>query len=838
MGRMGFFIPRAFCLLLITVSCTCFAQNTVIKGRVKEALTGTPIPFANVVMTGTTVGTTTDFDGYFSLTTSNPSDSIEVSYIGFINRSKAIEKGKSQSIDFQLEEDVVNLDGVTVFAGENPAFPILRNVVRNKDNNDKRKLDAYEYETYTKIEIDINNMSDGFKQRKLVKKVRSVLDSIEIIAGEDGEPVLPIFISEAISNFYFKKRPRLQHENIIKTKISGVGIEDGSLTSQVIGSTFQEYNFYTNWVNILEKEFASPIGDFWKANYEYDLIDSMYIDDVFVYRLEFWPKREQDLAFSGTMWIAKEGYALRRINASVNRKANLNFVRRLKIQQDLLPTEGGPWIPEKSRVVVDFIGIGKDPTGFVAKFYSSFKDIKVNDPKPDVFYRHPIKMEEDVRDWQQSYWDAKRHEPLSDTEITVFEMIDTLKKIPTIKTITDFVTILGSGYWDVGKVDLGPYWLLFANNDIEGVRLGMGGRTNQNFSRKVVLKGDFAYGFGDDEIKYGTGVDFILSRKRWTVLGVEHRKEVDPVWVVNDDGLNSTAFRSFARFGDLETPFRHYTTALRFQTTPSKGLTTIVGLKQQNFTPLKQFTFFERPGDNESPLGTSFETSEVNLEVRYAKDELFIIDDNNRMSLGTIRSPRISIKYAAGLNDLLGSDFDYHRLTFRIDKNVRMGGLGVSRVQLDAGYIFGQIPFPLLKTHVGNEFPVYYPFAFNQMDFFEFASDRYVELKYFHRFEGLILNKIPLMKKLKWRLFGIANMALGSVRDENLGEINPTVTDADGNEDLPFTTFEGAKPYAEVGGGIENIFKFFYVGAVQRLSYLDRPGIQKTGIIFGIQFIL
>ncbi len=831
-------VRASLVVLFLFIIGHSFAQQTIVTGRVKEALTGTPIPFANVIFKGTTTGTTTDFDGFYALESKNATDSIEVSYTGYVKRAKAISKSQSQAIDFQLEEDVVNLEGVTILSGENPAFPIMRKMVDNKKKNDKRSLDAYEYESYNKIEIDINNMSEQFTQRKLVQKVKSVLDSIEVIAGDDGEPILPIFISEAISNYFFKKKPRLQYENIIKTKISGVGIKDGSLTSQVIGSTFQEYNFYNNWVNALDKEFASPISDFWKANYEYDLADSLYIDDLFVYRLEFWPKREQDLAFTGTIWIAKDNYALRRIDATVNKSANLNFVRKLKMQQDLLPTESGAWIPEKSRVAVDFIGLGKDPTGFVAKFYTSFRDIKVNQPLPDAFYQQPLKLEEDAREWTHEYWDKNRHEPLSATEITVSHMIDTLKSIPSIKTITDFVTIIVSGYWDVGNIDLGPWWLLWANNDIEGVRLGFGARTNQKFSKKVVLKGDIAYGIRDQEFKYGAGVDFILSRKRWTVIGFEHRKEINPVWAVGDGALNSTAFRSFARFGDLETPFKHYATEFKFQTTPSKGLITQVGFKQQDFTPLKQFSFFEQPGSDDATLGTSFETSEVNIEVRYAKDELFVIDNNDRLSLGTIRSPRITLKYSAGLNDLLSSDFGFHRLSLRSDKNVRMGGLGVSNLQIDGGYIFGQVPFPLLKTHIGNELPAYYDFAFNQMNFFEFASDQYVELKYLHHFEGFILNRIPLMKKLKWRLVGIANFAWGSVRNENLGEINPFVTNYDGDQVLPFTTFDGAKPYAEIGGGIENIFKFFFIGSVRRITYLDRPDIQKTGIIFRLQFIL
>ncbi|MEQ9424892.1 MAG: DUF5686 family protein [Cyclobacteriaceae bacterium] len=825
--------------LLVLISWFANAQQTTIKGQVKEALTGTPIPFANVVLKGTTIGTTTDFDGLFTISTQNPSDSIEVSYIGFLKKAKPIQKGAAQSIDFQLEEDVVNLEGVLFLAGENPAFPILRKVVENKDRNDKRSLDAYEYEAYTKNEFDVNNMSEKFKQRKLVQKVRSVLDSIEIIAGEDGEPVLPIFISEAISRFYYKKQPTLRHENVLKTNISGVGIEDGSLTSQVIGSTFQEYNFYNNWLNIVSKEFASPIGDFWKANYEYDLIDSLYIDDKFVYRIDYFPKREQDLAFRGSMWITKDEYALRRIDASVDKVANLNFVRRMKVQQDLLPTQAGPWLPEKTRVVVEFMGIGKDPTGFIAKFYVSNKDIIVNEPRPDNFYLHPIEVEEDYRVFDDSYWNRYRHEPLSETEVTVFSMIDTLKTIPQIKRITDIVQILGTGYWDVGAIDLGPWWILWGNNNIEGIRLGFGARTNPEFSRKVELWGDVAHGLNDKEWKYGGGVNFFLSRNRWTVLALEHRKEIDPVWVVNDDGLNGSIFRSFARFGTLESPFRRYTNAATLYSAPAKGLSTRLKFKKQDFTPLEEeFGYFREPGNSDSVVGTSFQTSEVGVEIRYAKDELFVIDDNDRISLGTVRSPAITLKYTAGLKEVLGSDFDYHRLGLTIEKKIRMGGLGGGKLKVDGGYLFGQIPYPLLKTHIGNEFPVYYEFAFNQMDFFEFASDKFVELKYFHRFEGFLLNRIPLMKKLKWRLFGIANMAMGSVRDENKLPINVLQPDENDNPELPFNTFDGSKPYLEMGGGIENIFKFFYFGVVQRLTYLDRPEIRKTGFVFGIQFIL
>ena len=360
-------------VLLLLFPAVINAQ-TVVSGKVTESATGTPIPFANVIFTGTQDGAITDFEGNFSAKTTAAVDSIEVHYIGFVKRTKALKRGVSQTINFQLDEDVQTLGEVVVYAGENPAWPIMRKVVDHKKANDKRSLSAYDYESYTKVEFDVDNLSDFIQKWKLVKKVQGVLDSIQTIAGDDGKPVLPIFLSEAISRYYYRIDPTLKRENIIKTKVSGVGITDGTLTSQVIGSTFQEYNFYQNWLNIITKEFVSPIADSWKLYYEVYLEDSLYVGNDYCYRIDFYPKREQDLAFTGTMWITKEDYAIRRIDATVPKEVNLNYIEKIKIQQDMIKSSAGPWLPEKTRVVVDVSQITKQTAGMLAKFYVSTKD--------------------------------------------------------------------------------------------------------------------------------------------------------------------------------------------------------------------------------------------------------------------------------------------------------------------------------------------------------------------------------------------------------------------------------------------------------------------------------
>ena len=284
---------------IFTISVTClYGQQLVITGKVTDANTGEGMPFVNVFFKGTTIGTNTDFEGFYTLKAVNPSDSLTVSYLGYFSRTKAINRAaKTQTIHFQLSPSAKQLAEVVIRPGENPAFRIMRQVMARKAVNDKRKLSAYEYEAYTKIEFDVNNISDKFKRKKILGPITAIFDSLTQIAGEDGKPVLPVFISESLSDYYYLKNPKKIKETIRATKVTGVGMQDGSLVSQLVGSTYQEYNFYQNWISMLDKDFVSPLADSWKIYYEYDLMDSLYMGNTWTYKINITPKRKQDLYF-------------------------------------------------------------------------------------------------------------------------------------------------------------------------------------------------------------------------------------------------------------------------------------------------------------------------------------------------------------------------------------------------------------------------------------------------------------------------------------------------------------------------------------------------------------
>jgi hypothetical protein len=824
------------CILVFGTEFNSQAQTTV-KGKVTDANTGDPIPFANVIFQGTTFGTTTDFDGNFLVKSTVPVDSIVVSYLGYRTRTKKVENIPQQVMNFQLEEVATNLQEIVFDAGENPAFAILRSVVRNKSRNDKRRLTAYEYDTYTKIEIDVDNISESFRNRKVVKKITQVLDSVDRIAGEDGKPILPLFISESVSKFYFRDKPELRYENILKSKINGVGIEDGTLVTQFVGTSFQEYNFYQNWLNIISKDFVSPIADGWRLYYNYDLTDSVYIGNDFCYRLDFSPKSPQDLAFTGTIWITKNEYALKQIDASVGKQANLNFIEKIRIQQELEATEEGAWLPAKNRVLIDISELTKFSAGMLAKFYTSNKNIVVNKPYEPSFYQHPIVMAEDARQYEDEvYWDTLRHEPLSDTEKSVYRMIDTLQSIPVVKTYTDIIKIAVNGYYETGKVYLGPYISTLAWNNIEGVRLQGGFKTNMKFSRKWIVGGSVGYGFKDEKIKYSGFIQNILSRDHWTTASVRVRSDLGRVGIDDESLADNYLFLAAQRFGYFRRGYYFDEQRFNFQREVFKGFTQRFAVRYSTFKPTFNFGFYQKPNEENSPIVNTYQNAEVILESRFAYDELFVMNDNERLSLGTVKWPVVTLRYTHGLKGIMGSDFEYDKVRMSINKRIKFGPLGYGYANVTGEYVFNRLPYPLLSLHLGNQTPVYAQVTYNLMNYGEFISDRFASLQYSHHFEGFLLNRIPLMRKLKWRLVGTSNLIYGGMNQRNRDLI--AATTSDGQEALQAGFLSQGKPYVELGYGVENIFRFFRIDFIHRLSYLDNPDIKKFGVFFSFQFNL
>lgn len=818
---------------LLWVSDLAAQQVFVISGRVTDANTGDPVPFANLIFKGTNRGTTTNFDGYYSLKASSTSDSLVISYIGYLRKAKWIDPTKTtQTIDFQLEASAYALKEVRISAGENPAFAILRSVIANKDRNDKRSLDAYEYESYNKIEFDVDNISEKFRQRKAVKQITGVIDKLDKVYGEDGKPIVPLFLSETISKYHYQRNPLKTKEIIVKTHVNGPGVEDASTVSQFTGSSFQQYNFYQNWLNIFQKDFASPIGDGWKTYYEYFLADSTWIDDYWCYEIEVNPKRKEELAFVGKIWIDSKSYALVQTDLTMTNASNINYIEKFKIQQELVPTSAGPWLPAKTRILIDVAEITKNAAGMLVKFYTSNRNYAINQARNAKFFDTSIELDEQYKNFDKDYWRTARHDSLSEQEKTVLMLIDSVKAIPIVRTYAEIFKIVAGGYLRIYEgVDYGPFLASAAANSIEGVRIRIGLRTNADFSRKWVFSGYGAIGTKDGRFKYSLDGRYILSRKPWMNLGASVSYDLERIGLTSEAVGNNSLFAAYSRFGTYRKGFFQGDQLVYFQGEIKQGFNQMIGLRHRSFDPMFAFSYTGSRDDG------FYNQTELVLESKFAKDETFIQNDNERISLGADRFPVVTLRYSLGLKNVFGGDFSYHKFSLKVDDSFRLGIMGRSNYTVQVGYTPSTLPYPSLYPHLGNESWFYVGNAYNLMNFYEFISDQFVSLRYEHNFEGLLFNRLPAIKKLKWRTLATANVLYGGVNQRNLS-FNPAFQV---NDNAPLGTIgvlEARRPYVEVGYGIDNIFRFFRVQAVHRLTYTERPGVSKFAIKASAYFTL
>jgi len=831
-------------LIWVFICIFCFAQRGYgqsysISGRVTDANTGEPVPYANVYVPKTSTGTATDFEGFYKLTLKSEPDSLWSATIGFLTRKRKVSNLPTQIINFQLEPSSLQFNEVVIRPGENPAWEVMRRMVAAKDINDKSSLSAYEYESYNRSEIDADNLSEKFQKRNLVRRMKAVMDSIQIIRGEDGKAVLPIYISETIKAVYKRNSPNKTKEKIIKQRTSGIGIEPTSVLNQLITSSLQDYNFYKNWLDIFSKLFVSPLADGWKFYYDYDLKDSVQVGDDFCYKIDFFPKRPQDLAFIGSIWITKNGYALKQINCRTGEKANINFIEKFSIQQELYRLPEGTWLPSKNRVLVNVSQPTKNTAGMLAKFYTSNKNFLINQPRPLEFYVEPIEKMTGYNQSSDQYWDAMRHDSLSRTERNVYKMIDTVRRLPVVRSYVEVANIAVNGYKRWGAVDVGPYIYTYTSNNVEGSRVRLGFKTNSSFSNKFTYRGYLAYGTKDQRFKYESSGEYLFSRRHWTVLGTRYKEDLE-LLALYDNAINANnLFNAFARFGSLTNsrPFYVKEVQTYFSSEFAKGFTVgaVVTTRDFQFNTGKfDFKYFPVRDGKQDTLNT-FKTADITLEFRIAPNEQFLENQNSRISMGGGNLPIFNFKYIHGFNGFGRGNFDYSKFQFNIVQWLKLGYLGQGRYSVDFGYIPNTLPYPLLRPHLGNQTPFHYVGSFNQMRFFEFVSDRWLQLGYQQYFEGFLFNSIPKVRNWNLRLLATGNLLYGSVSEKNytLG-IDP----ANPGSAPPFSRLEPGKPYAEVGYGIENIARVGRIDFIHRLNYLDKPNVKPFGIKVSVQFQL
>lgn len=795
------------------------AQTTRVSGRVTDGKTGEPIPFASIAFVDSRIGTSSDMDGRYVIDTYYATDSIKVTSVGYIGQSRAVRKDQDQVIDIVLQPSSFELAEVVIRpTEENPAFGILRRVVRNKPVNNRAKLAAYQYHAYNKIEFDLNNITDEFTKKKLFKPFAFIFDNVD---STDAKPYLPIFMTETLSEVFYRQSPKKQREYIRGTKVSGIENES---VSQFMGDMYQNVNIYENFLVIFGKNFISPIADGGKGYYDYYLTDSAFVGKYWCYKLTFKPKRVQELAFSGEMWISDTTYAVHRIEAGIASGANLNFVQGFWVRQQYDQVQNEVWMLTHDELVVDLNVIrdtGEKNKNAVQGFYgrrnASYRDFVINQPREPAFYEgvDDVVMEIDPLSLGADYWDQNRHVPLSAKENAIYHMVDTMKTIPRFRTYVDVVSTLMTGYYERGAMEYGPYFTTVSYNPVEGVRFRLGGRTSNAFSTWVEFEGYTAYGLLDERFKFGLATRGFISKRPRLLYRAGYKHDVEQL------GQSINAFRNDNILGSVfrRSPNTKLTDVEEWKASLERewfsGFTSEVMVRYRTLQALGDLRYqrlLMEPAPRVDDLG-SLRTAEVSFNSRFAYGEKYVSGEFDRIPVGILKYPTLELHLAYGIPGLLNSDYAYTKVVGRTYKRWQLGAAGWMRTTVEGGRIFGALTYPLLAIHSGNETFYLDDASFNTMNFFEFISDRYVQLFAEHHFEGLFFNRIPLLRRLKWREVATFKAVAGDL-------------DMKHGEELLFlpgmySLYNG--PFMEASAGVENILKVLRFDIIWRLRYNDHP---------------
>jgi len=799
------------------------AQKTIVRGKVVDAETNEVMPFVNLVFKNSKIGTATDINGAFIIETYYPTDSLVASFIGYKKKSMKVVKDVDQTINFKLSAGSgVQLQEAVVQYKGNPAHEILRRIWENREVNNREKYDYYHYEVYNKVEFDLNNITESFKQKKIFRKFDFIFDYVDSTSEE--KKFLPMFMTESVSDYYYRRSPKSEKEYIKASQISGTSNE--SIT-KFLGDMYQKVNVYENNINVFGKSFVSPISRSGLAYYRYYLKDSVMIGSRYCYEIDFVPRQKQEPVFEGTMWVNDTTYAIKKIEAGINENANINFVNGFNVKQEYTKVDNEYWMLSKDELVVDF-QIGKEIMGLYGRKHTSYKNFEINVPQPDKYYDgiENVQLMKGASEKSKEYWESARHDTLTSNQKGIYEMVDSVKNIPAFRTFLDIIELALTGYHQFGWFEAGPYFKLYSNNEVEGHRFRLGGRTSNDFSTRIMLNGYLAYGLKDREFKYNAGFLYKLNSNPRRFVGFQYHRDVEQLGKSRNAFSEDNILSSFLRRipNDKLTDVESFEAAYEHEWIT--GLSSTVFLTKRNMRPLGSLEYLRFNSNAEIGLvkDNLLSTTELSFFTRFAYKEKYVEGEFERISLGS-KYPILELQATMGVEGLLDGDYNYQKLEIAISDNINTGVLGHSNVRFTAGKYFGTLPYPLLEIHNGNETYFYDQQAFNLMNFFEFISDEYATVMITHHFDGFFLNKIPLMRKLKWREVISFRGVAGSLSNRHRKELV-----------LPNNIYQLNHPYTEVALGIENIFKILRIDAMWRLNYLDHSDIAKFGIRGAFEF--
>jgi len=827
---MRFFILLFFLFLF----SGAVAQVIQVKGLITDKSTGQPIHGITVGFENSTVKTSSDHNGVYTLSSKDQVKSIHFNGVGYRKLKLDIPAGHNHHLNIQLEPHTQDLAEVSISVAhkpryrnkDNPAVELIKKVIAHKESNAANLQHYLSYQEYEKLNISLSMATAKAKTSKLLKRLSFLKDNSDSLS-RPGKMLTPIFMKEKVSQNLVYQNPFKQESVVLaenQSRIDQFIDEDG--INEYLDKIYQRVDIYQDNIGMGNQSFMSPISDLAPQFYKYFIIDTLKDVSPMQIKLMFAPRNKEDVLFLGYLYVSLDGkYAVQKASLSVNSKININWVKDLSISLQYHQDSTGHYYLGKSVMAMD-LGIFKEGatifgerTLFVNNFVSSPKALNIklaeNNPAKSI----PVQQ--------------FRPEELSVTERMAYKNIDSLKKSSSFKRAMGAASFLLSGYIGQGKVEIGPFNSFYSFNHVEGLRFRVGGRTTDLFSKRIFFDGHIAYGIRDQKWKYSLGT--VLSLSPGSIyafpvgsLTLRHSFETQipgqDLNFLEDDNF----LLSFKR-GVNNKWLYNRKWLLEYLHETEDHFSFKVAYKNQVLNPAGGLRF--NTLTESGPLAISaIQSSEFSAEIRWAPNEQFYQGKRFRRPIRN-GYPVFTLRGSVGIKGFVNGDYDYQNLTFNIFKRTYLSQFGYSDIILEAGKVFGKVPFPLLTIHRANQTYAYELPSYNLMNFMEFMSDKYASINIEHNFNGFLLNKIPLVKRLQLREIVTLKVLSGSLSGKNDPHQSQGLyqfpQDKLGN-DVSFKL--GATPYMEGSVGLSNIFKILRVDLVRRFTYLENPHIAKWGI--------
>ena len=825
-------------IFLFFLGDTICAQTKIIKGTIKDDHSDEPVPFAAIKLPGEKGGVLSDSIGGFLFRISGikKGDSLTAQYIGFTNLSVAIPETNTDTIEINFRLVRSSLEkSVVIKSKYGKGWVLWRKIVKYKSQNDRYRFDNFGYELYNKLEIDINRFNtDRFKNLKILRPFGEVIEKTVDSTSEE-KPFLPVFLSETISDYYYQKDPLRRREEIKGSKTSGVKNES---VQKLLGGMDQVVNVYNNFILVFDKRFISPISDNGDAFYYYRLTDTQYIGGKRFFHLIFTPKHKGENTFEGDCWVHDTTYAVQKINLRLSQDANINYVEKLSLVQEYRMLNDSIWFLSKDKFIVDISPIGKEKFGVTGRKTTTYRNVKINSGEVWESIRKNKKLEETIlltgaSEQNEEYWNKTRHEELDKNEKAIYAMIDTLQQMPLFKKYRQTAQFLATGYKPLGKLEYGPWFNVMSANVVEGFRTRLDLGTSTEFSKKWWLRGYLAYGTLDRKFKGRAEVTYLFHKNPRTRLYASYANDYDNGQVYYDEVGTDNIFMLAARKSNVPIKFlKVEQQRIDFLHETNSGFSFELSTARRQFTPIRALPDKSIFGTGK---GEPLNNFEVSAKIRFAYLERFLEGSFLRTSLGS-PYPITEIKYTKGFSGILGSNYDYHKLTGSIHDYQKVAHYGELYYNIYAGKIWGTLPFMLLEMHPGNEIYYYNKYAFNLMNRFEYISDEFAGINLEHNIGNGIFRFFSPTRKMKLRQFWTAKVLWGQLNNENraLNQVGTIFRDGHRFETLNDRT------YMELGTGVDNIFRLLRIDFVWRVLPQPLPvePYKRFGIFgsFRLQF--